>query len=107
MKVVINESECFEKIAKEVAEKQKIVDASILRYMDPYIPYQSGVLAKSAVIHTVIGSGQIVQITPYARRLYYNHYNFDLTKHPLAGAFWFERMITFHLPDIKREAGLK
>lgn len=106
MKFTLN-PDCLKEIDSYIAGKQKIVDATMLRYMDPYIPYQSGVLAESAVIHTVIGSGQIVQITPYARRLYYNNYNFDLTKHPLAGPFWFDRMKADHLEDIKREAGIK
>lgn len=52
-------------------EKQRIVDAAVLRYMDPYVPYNTGVLAKSATLHTTIGSGRIVQKTPYARYLYY------------------------------------
>jgi len=58
-------------LLKEVHEKQKIVDSAVLRYMDPYIPYRSGTLAKSALLNTVIGSGKIVQATPYARYMYY------------------------------------
>ena len=58
-------------ILKEIDRKQKIIDAAVLRYMDPYIPYRSGTLAKSALLNTVIGSGKIVQATPYARYMYY------------------------------------
>lgn len=39
--------------------------------MKPYTPFKMGVLENSATIHTVIGSGEIKQITPYARYLYY------------------------------------
>ena len=59
------------KLKNDVHKRQKIVDSEVLRYMDPYIPYDTGVLAKSAVQGTVIGSGRIVQSTPYARYLYY------------------------------------
>lgn len=59
------------KITDIVKEKQKLVDAACLRYMEPYVPYQSGVLSKSATLHTVIGSGKIMQVTPYAHYLYY------------------------------------
>ena len=55
----------------DIAHRQKIVDAAVLRYMEPYVPYRSGVLSKSALLNTVIGSGRIVQATPYARYLYY------------------------------------
>ena len=100
---------------------QKVVDQEVIKQTTPYVPYQTGMLAKSAVLHTVIGSGRVVYATPYARYLYYGiKYapNFPIIKggelvgfysppmkfptniplkynksfHPLAGAFWFERM---------------
>ena len=100
---------------------QKVVDSEVIRYTTPYVPFQSGMLAKSAVLHTVIGSGEVVYATPYARYLYYGiKYapSFPIVKdgvlvgfysppkkyptneplqystafNPLAGAFWFERM---------------
>lgn len=124
------------KLLNEVEDKQKIVDSAVLKYMDPYIPYQTGTLAKSAVTGTVIGSGKIIQSTPYARYLYYGEVygpnipitsggevvgffskapksptgrdiKYDTTKHPLAGKLWFERMKADHLDDIKKEAGAK
>ncbi len=124
------------RLQKDVHEKQKIVDSECLRYMDPYIPYDTGTLAKSAVIGTVIGSGLIVQNTPYARYLYYGEVygpnipittggevtgfyspahkeptgrpiQYNTTKHPLAGKMWFERMKQDHLNDIKKAVGAK
>ncbi len=50
---------------------QKVIDTEVIRLMKPYTPFKSGFLEKSAVFGTVIGSGEIRQIAPYARYLYY------------------------------------
>ena len=50
---------------------QKVIDSEVLRYMKPYTPFRNGFLEKSAVLGTIIGSGEIKQIAPYARYLYY------------------------------------
>lgn len=50
---------------------QKEVDKDCVKLMKPYTPFRSGTLENSATNHTVIGSGKIVQKTPYARYLYY------------------------------------
>lgn len=94
---------------------QKFVDSECIRYMKPYTPFQNGVLQKSATLGTVIGSGEIHQIAPYARYLYYGMLmvssitgssyarqgekkvltNTPLqyhNKHPQSGKMWFERM---------------
>lgn len=129
LEIIIN----YPAIMKKAEEAQKRVDAAVIKYMDPYIPYQSGVLAKSVVLHTKIGSGEIIQKTPYARYLYYGEVygpnipimnggelagfysppvkgptgrplKYDKTKHPLAGKLWFERMKADHKNDILKEA---
>lgn len=95
---------------------QKFVDSSVIRLMAPYTPYRQGILEKSATLGTKIGSGEINQITPGARFLYYGKLmvssitgspwaskgekkvltdrdlQYDKSKHPLAGKMWFERM---------------
>lgn len=94
---------------------QKFVDSECIRYMKPYTPFQNGVLERSAILGTTIGSGEIHQIAPYARYLYYgllmvssitgsafarNGEKKVLTntplkyhnKHPESGKMWFERM---------------
>lgn len=62
---------------------QEFVDSECIRRMNPETPRRTGVLVKSATLGTVIGSGEINQTTPYARRQYYEH----KTK-----SYWFERM---------------
>lgn len=83
---------------------QKFVDSEVLRLSDPYIPMQTGMLKKSGILGTVIGSGEVIWNAPYARYLYYGQVmagrapkkvvNAKLTYQgaPMRGAFWFERM---------------
>ncbi|WP_312093465.1 minor capsid protein [Aminipila sp.] len=83
---------------------QKFIDSEVLRLSVPYLPMQSGMLQKLGTLGTVIGSGEIVYLGPYARYLYYGKVmvgrapkqltSNNLTFHgaPKRGAFWFERM---------------
>ena len=80
---------------------QKFVDSEVLRYCDSLIPLQTGMLKKSGTLGTVIGSGNVQYIAPYAASQYYN----TATSRPYdsnRGAKWFERMKTAHKDDIKR-----
>lgn len=92
---------------------QKIIDSEVLRRSTPYIPMQSGNLIKSGITGTVIGSGEVQYIAPYARRQYYhnagrgrqglakrNAHNYKC----LRGKQWFERMKADHKDDILRLA---
>ena len=98
---------------------QKYIDSECIRLMKPYTPMLSGVLIKSATLGSTIGSGEIVQIAPYARYQYYGKLmvssitgsawatkgeskvltdkNLTYSKiNPNAGPFWFERMKLDH-----------
>lgn len=107
---------------------QKYVDSECIRLMAPYTPYLGGALEKAATQGTVIGNGEIIQDTPYARFQYYGKVMIypatgstwapkygkkevtekDLvhqkSKHPMAGPFWFERMKADHKEDILKGA---
>lgn len=76
-------------------KKQAFVDQECVRRMAPETPRRTGVLIKAATLGTVIGSGEIVQDTPYARRQYYEHKN---------KSYWFERMKNRHKDSILRGA---
>ncbi len=84
---------------------QSFVDSEVLRYCGPYVPFQTGMLMRSGELGTVIGSGEVSYVAPYAHRLYYGtHFKFDRSAHPDAGALWFERMKAAHKDDILRGA---
>jgi len=54
-------------------EVQKYIDSAVIRYDEPYVPFDSGTLAHSANTATVIGSGEVRYETPYARYQYYGN----------------------------------
>ncbi|MEG0304358.1 MAG: hypothetical protein RR576_01390 [Oscillospiraceae bacterium] len=82
---------------------QKFIDSEVLRHCTPYVPMDTTALIKSGILGTVIGSGEVNYITPYAARLYYNpQYNFN--EAPQRGAFWFERMKIDHGSEILQGA---
>ena len=69
---------------------------------------QSGFLMRSGDLGTVIGSGEVSYIAPYAHRLYYGiSFHFDKSAHPNAGALWFERAMIDHKADILRGAAAR
>lgn len=50
---------------------QKFVDSEVLRRCSPRVPFQTGMLDKSGKLGTVIGSGEVNYIAPYAAAQYY------------------------------------
>lgn len=77
------------------ASAQEFVDSECIRRMNPETPRRTRVLVKSATLGTVIGSGEINQIAPYARRQYYEHKE---------KSRWFERMKNRHKDSILKGA---
>lgn len=69
---------------------QKFIDSECLRLCEELVPFDQGTLAKSGIINTQIGSGEVKYRTPYARRWYYMPANFQ--EAPRRGNYWFERM---------------
>ena len=78
-----------------VNRAQAFVDSECLRYMNPLTPRRTGMLIKSGTLGTVIGSGEIEYLAPYARQQYHKH----KTK-----AKWFERMKASHKEPILKGA---
>lgn len=78
---------------------QIFVDNEVLRYSQPLIPFRTGMLVRSGKVGTVLGSGLVQYIVPYARFQYYKtgeSRSYDSRR----GAKWFERMKTAHKKDI-------
>lgn len=105
-------------------ECQKYIDSEVLRHNSKYIPFQTGALYRSGQIGTIIGSGEIVYQSPYARYMYYGKVmrdaqgrafygkapkhvtDEDLHYHnePQRGKLWFERMKAAHKEKILKGA---
>ena len=85
---------------------QKVIDSEVIRLTAPFVPFDKGPLSQSAIVHTVIGSGEVKYVTPYASRLYYSK-GYTFQGAPLRGAFWFERMKPGNKEYIRKKAGAK
>lgn len=78
---------------------QAYVDNEVLRYCSPLVPFDTGMLEKSGILGTIVGSGNVRYIAPYAADQYYNTAEsrpYDASR----GAKWFERMKAAHGKDI-------
>lgn len=84
-----------EKHTQGFNRKQGFIDQECIRRMAPLTPRRTGALIKSATLGTIIGSGEINQIAPYARRQYYEHKE---------KSYWFERMKNRHKDSILKGA---
>jgi len=89
---------------------QKFLDSEVLRDSTPLVPFRTGALARSGQLGTVIGSGLVRWVAPYARSQYYNTAetrSYDAQR----GGKWFERAKASHKPawvaGVKKIAGGK
>lgn len=78
---------------------QKFVDSEVLRRCSPRVPFQTGMLDRSGKLGTVVGSGEVSYIAPYARAQYYGTSE-SRPYDPNRGAKWFERMKVAEKNDI-------
>jgi len=90
---------------------QKFIDSEVLRLSDPYVPFRTGMLKKSGISGTVIGSGLVEYTAPYGRQQYYTNagYGYEgLNRRNgakgLRGKLWFERMKADHKDEIEHKA---
>lgn len=92
----------------QYSRAQQFVDSEVLRLSAPLIPLRTAMLMKSGALGTVIGSGLVRWIAPYARKQYYDTAE-SRPYDPRRGAYWFERMKAVHGTEIvngaKRKAG--
>lgn len=88
---------------QQFSRKQQFVDSEVLRRCSPRVPFQTGMLDKSGTLGTVVGSGEVKYIAPYAAHQYYNTSQ-DRPYDARRGGKWFERMKAEEKEDILRGA---
>lgn len=84
-------------------KRQAFIDSEVLRHCSHMVPFRTGTLEKSGILGTVIGSGEIQYLVPYARRQYYDTADsrpYDGQR----GAHWFERMKAAYKDQILKGA---
>jgi len=69
---------------------QQFVDNEVLRFCSARVPFQTGLLQKSGILGTVVGSGTVQYIAPYAAPQYYK-YGTSRSYDANRGGMWFER----------------
>lgn len=79
---------------------QVFIDNTVARHMDAYVPMRTGILKKSVVLGSRMGSGELVYIAPYAHKRYYSS---NSRLNGLRGSKWFHRMWTARKDQIVRE----
>jgi len=89
------------KMTSQFTEAQTYIDSTVLRFCSKYLPFDTGMLEKSGILGTEIGSGEVRWLAPYAPRLYYNP-QFDFQGAPMRGGKWFERMKADNKDEIVR-----
>lgn len=99
-----------DRFPRNCARAQKYLDNAVLKDTDKYVPMRTGVLKKSGIIGTRIGSGLIEYAAPYAQKMYYAvTIHFSKSRHPLAQAMWFEASKAVNkaqwLREVRRIAG--
>lgn len=88
--VDLNEEQIRMKVDNATSQTQRILDSQVLKDSNYYCPMDTSTLQKSAILHSVIGSGKLVWQTPYARMQYYGCPNKSHQKNPNATMKWFE-----------------
>ena len=78
---------------------QVFIDNTVVRHMDAYVPMRTGILKKSVVLGSRMGSGELVYIAPYAHKRYYGSGRLK----GLRGSKWFHRMWSARKDTIIRE----
>lgn len=89
-----------------LSKKQEIIDSAVLRLCSPLVPLRTASLERSGVLGTVIGSGEVKYIAPYARAQYYRTAQ-TRSYDPRRGGMWFERMKTANRAALLRSINSK
>lgn len=79
---------------------QVFIDNTVVRHMDAYVPMRTGMLKKSVILGSTMGSGELVFIAPYAHKRYYSKNGRLSGKR---GRRWFHRMWAARKDTIIRE----
>ena len=74
---------------------QKYVDSEVMRVMEPYMTFDTGMMAHSMPLATTLGSGEVHVNTPYAHRRLKSARN-----NGLRGPNYFARMKADRLEEI-------
>lgn len=91
MEIKIDGDLGYKRLTNNADKAQIWLDNEVIKDTHKYVPFKTGILAKSAITGSNIGKGVIIYNTPYARYQYYGDgFKFNKHKNPQAQARWFE-----------------
>ena len=90
VKTALNSAEIKADLEAKARQVQAPLDALIMADSNYFCPIKTGMLQKSAIINSRLGSGELVWKTPYARRQYYEYSKPPYQPNPNACGKWFE-----------------
>lgn len=88
------------RVDESLDKVQVFIDNTVARHMDAYVPMRTGILKKSVILGSKMGSGELVYIAPYAHKRYYSN---NPTLKGKRGSRWFHRMWAARKDTIVRE----
>jgi hypothetical protein len=80
----------LEKLKDQFHSAQAWLDNAILEDTAPYVPMITGALVQSGILGTVIGTGMIYYIAPYAKKVWERDTPPSKEAHPAASRRWIE-----------------
>jgi hypothetical protein len=98
--VDIDTSRLLREFETRAKAAQVFLDSEVMRTSEQFVPFDTGMLARSAQLATKPGSGAVVWDTPYAHRQYFaDNADFATDKHPKARARWADAAKAVYLND--------
>ena len=102
MTVKVKFGNIAQRLTRSLNDGQKAFDNEVMKLMAPYMQHASGEMIRSMQRTTILGSGEIIVNTPYARRQYYSKSKVGRPSGALRGPFYFERMKAEKKDQIER-----
>ena len=102
--VVISADGIGDALLARVSAAERQVQQAVIRSCEPFVPYRTGELCRSAVPMGTGADGRIVYTAPHAALCYYAERPFSKKVHPQACAHWFEAAKSADLAKWKEAA---
>ncbi|MGN1346530.1 MAG: minor capsid protein [Eubacteriales bacterium] len=90
VKVTMSASGVAEPLLARIPAAVRAVEQAVIASCEPFVPYRTGALCRSAAPAGEGTEGLVVYTAPYASLCYYAERPFRTRYHPQACAHWFE-----------------
>lgn len=88
--ITVSTSGIGEALLSRIPTAEEKLRGAVIKSCEPYVPYRTGELCRSAVSEGTGSDGRVVYTASHAALCYYASRPFSKKAHPLACAHWFE-----------------